>query len=46
MGGAYDIGRLDGAGANAVDGANVNGGVPHEFYHTGKNKGTLRFDRY
>lgn len=47
VGGAFDVAHLDGGGHVGLDGSGVNGsnGV-HEFYHSGKNKGSLRFDRY
>ena len=44
MGGAFDIGRLD--GSTSLDNGSSNGNASNEFYHSGKNKGSLRFDRY
>lgn len=45
-GGAYDIGRLEDGSSTALDSGGTNGDLSSEFYHSGKNKGSLRFDRY
>jgi len=46
VGGAFDIGRLDGSSSMTMDNGGNNGSASSEFYHSGKNKGSLRFDRY
>ena len=46
VGGAFDIGRLDGSSSMTMDNGSNNGSASSEFYHSGKNKGSLRFDRY
>ena len=46
MGGAYDMGNLEDGSSMSPDCGGTNGDLSSEFYHSSKNKGSLRFDRY